>query len=369
MRFQMNSLVSDGTRAQIQDNYIASERQARFRPFYMGAVVLAVLVTCGALFVDYAIVTEFWTRALANEFLELPGTLATSVTFKSLQVLFATIAAHILIEHMSGFGRGIFVRVVFLLALLMLGGVGFLLAMMSLPNGLAEVGAGGSGGSLGGALAELGLETDATRGAEAAAGSVATVRGYQPIFWMTSLGVIFLVVTGVAAMCLHFALNNLRRLFLTRDFVQRKRDMARLAQLEEEYAESRERLSEMEGTENRRHALWAGLMRECQAYEQGLSESRRRLASTQKALPAPRWGRKAKAEAQPAPAPQLAEQSHTVTRYEEAFRAWWDKYSRHAMQAGRVSQEGLREPAGDILPPFRGPREVPAPGGYKRAAE
>ncbi|MGK2741039.1 hypothetical protein ACSHT0_09090 [Tepidicaulis sp. LMO-SS28] len=357
MRFQSASLIGDDMRGRIQENYIASERQARFRPFYFGAVLLAVLVTAGALFVDYAIVTEFWTRALANEFLELPGSLATSVTFKSLQVLFATIAAHIFLEHMSGFGRGVFVRVVFLLALMMLGGVGFLLAMMSLPNGLAELGQGGAGSSVTGALSALGLETEATQQAAAASGGMDTVRGYQPFFWMASLGVIFLVVTGVAAMCLHFALNNLRKLFLARDFTQRARDMARLAELEETHARDRERLAEMEGAENRRHALWAGLMRDCQAYEKGLAEARRRSPKadyTRPALPSPRWALR-----RPRPEPpreardphKEALEAHTVKRYEELFNQWWDKYSRHAMRAGPADREGVRAPFSEVLPP------------------
>lgn len=376
MRFQTASPIPEAARGRIQDNYIASERQARFRPFYLGAVALAVLVTLGALYVDYAIVTEFWTRALANEFLELPGALADSVTFKSLQVLFATIAAHIFIEHMSGFGRAVFVRIVFLLALVMLGGVGFLLALMSLPNGLAELGQGGGGASVGGALAALGLETEATREAAASAGAMDSMREYQPFFWMASLGVIFLVVTGVAAMCLHFALNNLRKLFLTRDFKQRQRDMERLAALEEDYARGRERLAEMEGAENRRHALWAGLMRDCQAYEKGLAEARRRTAKapdrTRPALPSPRWAlRKPRPVAEPERADPHAHalEAHKVSRYEELFNAWWDKYSRHAMRAGPADREGVRAPFAEVLPPHSVRREIMISRGVKRAAE
>src|SRR5690606_7430827 len=146
-----------------------------------------------------------------NEFLELPGTLASSVAFKSLQVLFATIAAHILYEHMGRFGRGFFVRAVFVLALAMLVGVGLLLATMSLPNGLAATGAGsGVGSSLGSALAGLGIEAPATGDAASVSSELDAVRSWQPFFWLGSLGVVFLVVTGVAALCIHFATEELR---------------------------------------------------------------------------------------------------------------------------------------------------------------
>ena len=355
----MTSLVSDAVRARITENYVASEREARFALFHAGAFLALAFVSLGAVLVDYMIVSEFWTRALANEFLELPGALATSVAFKSMQVLFATIAAHILYEHMGRFGRGFFVRVVFVLAVLMLLGVGFLLATMSLPNGLAATGGGsGVGSSLGSALAGLGI---ATPGADETARTTAdldTMRAWEPLFWLGSLGIVFLVVTGVAALCIHYATEALRRVFLARDFAHRRRDMARLAAFEAEFDETAHKLSEMEGAENRKHLLWTALMRECREYEQGLDEARR--AATAQAPQGRKLigGREGPATVNPADRLKACEASRDVARYERLFDEWWERRSRNAMKAGPTSFGGVREPASELLPPVKGPRAI-----------
>lgn len=213
------SLISEEMRAQISRNYVASERQARFASFYFLTFITVALVAAGALVVDYMIVSEFWTRALANEFLELPGALGSSVAFKSMQVLFATVAAHILYEQLSAFGKAVFVRIVFVLALTMLLGVGVLLALMSLPNGIAATSDGSVGSSLGNALAGLGISTEATQETQRAASEIDQMRGWQPLAWLASLGIVFLVVTGVAALCVHYAVDSLRRVFHARDSV------------------------------------------------------------------------------------------------------------------------------------------------------
>lgn len=357
----MTGLVPDALRADISKNYVASEREARFVPFHAGAVLAFVLVALGAVLVDYMIVSEFWTRALANEFLELPGTLASSVAFKSMQVLFATIAAHILYEHMGRFGRGAFVRVVFVLALVMLLGVGFLLATMSLPNGLAATGASGAASSLDQTLNGLGIATQAAPDAARAEGTLDQVRVWQPLLWLGSLGIVFLVVTGVAALCIHFAAEALRRIFQARDFGQRRRDMARLAALEAEHDELRHMLSEMEGAENRRHLLWTGLMREARAYEQGLDEARRGMAA--QAAPARRLigGRRDGASVFGDMSDKLkgCDASRDVARYERLFDEWWERRSRNAMKAGPTTRlEIAREPVGELLPPAKGTRRI-----------
>lgn len=357
MKFVSSSLVGDDQRHKISENFIASQRDARFRPFYFGAILFTVLVAGGALFVDYMIVTEFWTRALANEFLELPGSLASSVAFKSLQVLFATLAAHIFIEHMGVFGRAVFVRVLFLLALTMLGGVGLLLALMSLPAGLADAGLGGNGASLGTALSSLGIETEAAREAAVAQTGLDEARAYQPVLWMASLGVIFLVVTGVAALFLHYALINLKKLFETRDFAERKADMSRLAALEAEYARNRETLIDMERMDHRRNMLWTRLMDSCRAYERGLEGTRTGYLTGRKvrALPAP--GRKRQERAAAA---ERSEQlkacadSQQIARYEALFEDWWSRRQRMSVNDG-----GPREAVGEVLPPVNTGRRVP----------
>ncbi len=357
MKFVSSSLVSDDQRHKINENFIASQRDARFRPFYVGAILFTVAVAASALFVDYMIVTEFWTRALANEFLELPGSLATSVAFKSLQVLFATLAAHIFIEHMGVFGRAVFVRVLFLLALTMLGGVGFLLALMSLPAGLADAGLGGNGASLGSALSSLGIETEAAREAAVAQTGLEAARAYQPVLWMASLGVIFLVVTGVAALFLHYALTNVRKLFETRDFAERKADMNRLAALEAEYARNRETLIDMERMDHRRNVLWTRVMDSCRAYERGLEGTRTSYLTGRKvrALPAPGRKRQEKAAAEERSAQLKAcAESQQVARFEALFEDWWSRRQRMAVNDG-----GAQEAVGEVLPPVKIGRNVP----------
>lgn len=377
------SLIPEDMRVQIARNYVQSQRNARYAPFYAGAVLLLAAVAIGAIIVDYMIVSEFWTRALANEYLELPGALSNSVAFKSMQVLFATVAAHILYESMGRFGRAAFVRIVFVLALVMLLGVGLLLAQMSLPNGMAAAGNGGVGSSLGSALAGLGLSTEGLDASNTAASEISQMQGYQPYFWLSALGIVFLVVTGVAALCIHKAIESLRSVFDARDYKHRKLDVERLATLEAEYDNNRHALSEMEGPDNRRHLLWTGLMRECRAYEQGLDEARRDALSPRKAPSVAAasssrglLGRRTEV----AEAPQTTfdpfagkaekmdrlkscEASRELGRYETLFDEWWERRSRVAMKAGPSSIDGVREPHGELLPPSRGgQRHLPSAG-------
>lgn len=344
------SLIPEVVRAEISKNYVASEREARFTFFHVGTFFAFAAVSFGAVVVDYMIVSEFWTRALANEFLELPGSLASSVAFKSMQVLFATIAAHILFENMGRFGRGLFVRLVFVMALLMLLGVGFLLATMSLPNGMAATGGGsGVGDSLSSAMSGLGIAAPVSGESAVVSSEMDVVRQWQPVLWLGSLGLVFLVVTGVAALCIHFAAQSLRRIFLGRDFSHRKRDMARLSALEAEYDQSRHKLAEMEGPENRRHLLWTALMRDCRAYEQGLDEARGAMRA-----PVARkrfGGASVPAAHQSADRLKACEAARDVKRYEQLFDDWWERRSRNAMKAGPTAFSGIREPVAELMPP------------------
>ena len=72
---------------------------------HLTVAVLGVGVFIAALFVDYNIINEFWSRALSNEFGEVPPALATTVAAKSMQVLFGTLAVHYLISHIGHGGR------------------------------------------------------------------------------------------------------------------------------------------------------------------------------------------------------------------------------------------------------------------------
>jgi hypothetical protein len=358
-----SNLIPEAVRAEIARNYVASEREARFALFHFGTFLTFALVSLGAVTVDYMIVSEFWTRALSNEFLELPGTLASSVAFKSMQVLFATIAAHILYENMGRFGRAVFVRLVFVMALVMLLGVGFLLATMSLPNGMAASGGGGVGDSLSSAMSGLGIAVPAAGDAARTSAEMDAVRTWQPVLWLGSLGLVFLVVTGVAALCIHFAAQALRRIFLARDFSHRRRDIEKLSALEAEYDQNRHKLSEMEGPENRRHLLWTGLMRECRAYEQGLDEARATLKTPE--VSRKRLGRRDMPVATSGmDRLKACEAARDIKRYEQLFDDWWERRSRHAMKAGPTAFSGIREPQAEIMAPIN-VRRIP----IERAAE
>lgn len=362
------SLIPEDMRTQINRNYVASERQARFASFHFMAFFAVGLIALGALVVDYMIVSEFWTRALANEFLELPGALGSSVAFKSMQVLFATVAAHILYEQLGPMGKALFVRIVFVLALTMLLGVGLLLALMSLPNGLAATSEGSVGSSLGNALAGLGISTEATQETARTASEIDQMRGWQPMAWLTSLGIVFLVVTGVAALCIHYAVESLRKVFLARDFRHRRAEMEKLAALEAEYDGNRHALSEMEGPENRRHLLWTGLMRECRAYEQGLEEARRKGDVLVPSANASRGFLGRRKDVSLAGGVhgvgdklKICESSRELGRYEKLFDEWWERRSRNAMKAGPAYLEAVRAPLSEVLPP-RAARRLPLAG-------
>tara|TARA_R110002110_G_scaffold18688_5_gene78322 strand:+ start:13593 stop:14711 length:1119 start_codon:yes stop_codon:yes gene_type:complete len=367
------SLIPDDMREQMTRNYVASEREARFASFHFMTFIVVGLVALGALTVDYMIVSEFWTRALANEFLELPGTLGSSVAFKSMQVLFATVAAHILYEQLGSFGKAIFVRIVFVLALTMLLGVGVLLALMSLPNGIAATSDGGVGSSLANALAGLGISTNATQETVRTTTEIDRMRGWEPTAWLASLGIVFLVVTGVAALCIHYAAQALRRVFHARDFKHRKVAMESLVAFEAEYDSNHHSLSEMEGPENRRHLLWTGLMRECRAYEQGLDEARRDGKTVLANASGGRGflGRKKRSPAlvnghaaQFADRMKACEDSRHLGRYEKLFDDWWERRSRNAMKAGPARLEAIREPIGEVLSP-RGALRLPTGPGNR----
>ena len=97
---------------------------------------MAILVL--ALTVDYKILHDFWTTIYQNKFLQVPESLKDNVMFKSLQVLFAVIAIHFLISAPGILGkaiRGTFMVSIGVMVLAMLVGLGFLAAKSTIPAG------------------------------------------------------------------------------------------------------------------------------------------------------------------------------------------------------------------------------------------
>ncbi|MFZ1989678.1 MAG: hypothetical protein WAW96_07885 [Alphaproteobacteria bacterium] len=95
-------------------------------------------ILCLALTVDYKILHDFWTTIYQNKFLQVPESLKDNVMFKSLQVLFAVLAIHFLISAPGVLGkviRGTFMVAIGVMVIGMLIGLGFLATKSVLPAG------------------------------------------------------------------------------------------------------------------------------------------------------------------------------------------------------------------------------------------
>lgn len=171
------------------------------------AIVLGVGVFIAALMVDYNIIHEFWTRALSNEFGEVPPSLATTVAAKSMQVLFGTLAIHYLITHVGHAGRIAFSLLIFAITAVMIMGIGLLWANNSLPPGAQVFGfdVNSSAQSVDEFMKTLGVKPPR---AAAQPAEVKMLKKYELIIWLFSLGVIFFVVASIGAMALHSAMRG-----------------------------------------------------------------------------------------------------------------------------------------------------------------
>ncbi len=174
---------------------------------HWSAVFLGLGVFVTALFVDYNIIHEFWTRALSNEFGEVPPAMATTVAAKSLQVLFATLAIHYLITHIGHGGRIAYSLLIFAVTAFMIMGIGLLWANNSLPEGAKVFGfdVNQSAQSVDNFLKGLGVKPPR---AAAMPAEVKALKKYEIIIWLFSLGAIFLVVASIGAMALHSAMRG-----------------------------------------------------------------------------------------------------------------------------------------------------------------
>jgi len=168
------------------------------------AILLGVGVFVTALFVDYNIISEFWTRALSNEFGEVPPALSATVAAKSLQVLFATLAVHYLITNIGHGGRIAYSLLIFAITATMVIGIGLLWANNSLPAGAKVFGLdmNQSGQQVDQFLKGLGMQPASAAPQPA---EVEVLKKYELLIWLFSLGVIFLVVASIGAMALHTA--------------------------------------------------------------------------------------------------------------------------------------------------------------------
>lgn len=171
------------------------------------AVILGLLVFVAAVYVDYNIISEFWTRALSNEFGEVPPQLANTVAAKSLQVLFATLAVHYLVSNIGHGGRVAYSILIFLITAVMVIGIGLLWANNSLPAGAKVFGLDVNQSAQQVDQFMKGLGIKPPRAAPQPA-EVKLLKKYELIIWLFSLGVIFLVVASIGAMALHTAMRG-----------------------------------------------------------------------------------------------------------------------------------------------------------------
>jgi hypothetical protein len=172
------------------------------------AILLGLGVFITALFVDYNIISEFWTRALSNEFGEVPPALASTVWAKSLQVLFATLAIHYLVTNIGHGGRIAYSLVIFAITAVLVVGIGMLWANNSLPAGSKVFGLDVSQSAQSVDQFMKGLGVNPPRKASLPA-EVKVLKRYELLIWLISLGVIFLVVASVGALALHTAMRGM----------------------------------------------------------------------------------------------------------------------------------------------------------------
>jgi hypothetical protein len=237
----------------VDQNLYTSEHYHKYWFLYMLAAILGAMICIGALFVDYQIMHEFWSRVVANEFMEVPEGLANSVISKSAQVIFATAAFHFVLSRWE-FSRTVFIVIFFFLTVVMISGFGFLNTSISVPENPETMSASAPSvneePSLTDALVAMGLaapEETATAAPSAASAPIQTdmasgeatwdvtfrdqINRARPFLWMFVPGLVFLVVTAIGALALQSAEENIQNFIKSLDYPSRKRRVSELKQL------------------------------------------------------------------------------------------------------------------------------------------
>jgi hypothetical protein len=232
----------------IARNMEKSRQVAHYKPLYAGAAGLALVIVLISMFVDYHIIREVWTRALANEFMVVPPALQPSVVFKSLQVVFAVLIVHFMLKITGAYGRNTMIAASFVLAMLMISGLGYLVAYNNMAGGTAtaqEQTAQPNNDSIQQLFAaEAGVQTASMAAPRSAARSNDGVSLGLPKlsdtslahadkwFWFAFASVVFFIVTTVAALYMQTVENNVRNIHIANDYSQRRKDFALLHLLE-----------------------------------------------------------------------------------------------------------------------------------------
>jgi len=238
----------------IARNMEKSRQIAHYKWLYGAAIAVTLAIAALAMFVDYHIIREVWTRALSNEFMVVPPSLQSSVVFKSLQVVFAVLIVHFMLKITGVYGRNTMIVAAFVLALIMIGGLGYLVAYNNMLGGTSTTLEHQQSGDSGQNNSIDQLFSASTRSptgeqfnppAEPARVTAASQKSSEfslPLpklsqssladadswFWLAFASVIFFIVTTVAALYMQGAENNIRNVSLARDYKHRQRQFAQL---------------------------------------------------------------------------------------------------------------------------------------------
>lgn len=248
----------------IARNLETSRQVAHYSGLYVFGMMIAIAIALLAMFVDYQIIRgDVWTRALSNEFMVVPASLQSSVVFKSLQVVFAVLIVHFMLKITGVYGRNAMITTGFVLALVMIGCLGYLVAYNNMAGGTSATlehhedgGAPGQDNSINKLFASLNgpgdsasspdVQPDGATSRPARSGmenadetslsvpkvSQRTLANADSWLWLAFASVIFFIVTMVAALYLQTSENNARNFMISRDYKHRRRMFAQLHLLE-----------------------------------------------------------------------------------------------------------------------------------------
>ncbi len=245
------SLEENDDTAIIARNMEKSRQVSHYKPLYAMAALLALSILLVAMFVDYHIIREVWTRALANEFMVVPPALQSSVIFKSLQVIFAVLIVHFMLKISGVTGRNTMIVAAFVMAVVMIGGLGYLVAYNNMAGGTSTTQEqrqsqpsdsidtlfASSGGMQ---RASLAPRTSQPASAGTTEGvslglpklSQASLADADSWFWLAFASMVFFIVTTVAALYMQIAENNVRNFRISHDYKHRQKQFAQLHLLE-----------------------------------------------------------------------------------------------------------------------------------------
>ena len=242
----------------IAHNMEKSRQVFHFRSLYVLGAVAAIGIALLAMFVDYQIIKgDVWTRALSNEFMVVPASLQGTLLFKSLQVVFAVLIIHFMLKITGVYGRNTMVTTAFILALVMIGGLGYLVAYNNMTGGTSStLEHAQDGGQHNNAIDQLFASTGhQTTASEDAQGhvipatmaatpsnddfSLSVPKPSQKSLdnttywsWFAFGSFIFFIVTVVAALYVQTFENNIRNFLISRDYLHRRKQFAQLHLLE-----------------------------------------------------------------------------------------------------------------------------------------